>query len=107
MVPSCVTIPAMPRRRDADRLSRLDDLAARLAGPEALTAAGLAAGLGVSRRTLFRGRPLLRDRGLPVEADPGRGGGLRLPRHRGAGRGQPISALKSCTAPLRVARPSA
>ncbi len=51
-----------------------------------MTVAGLAAEFGLSPRSLFRDLALLRERGLPVEADRGRGGGVRLPRHWGVGR---------------------
>jgi predicted DNA-binding transcriptional regulator YafY len=76
----------MPRADTADRLHRLDLLASRLKAEEAMTAAGLAAEFGVSPRTLFRDLAILRDRGLPVEADRGRGGGVRLHRNWGIGR---------------------
>lgn len=51
-----------------------------------MTVASLADDFGVSRRTLMRDIALLRDRGLPVEADRGRGGGVRLHRSWGIGR---------------------
>jgi predicted DNA-binding transcriptional regulator YafY len=51
-----------------------------------MTVAGVAEELGVSRRTLFRDIALLRERGLPIEADRGRGGGIRLERYWGVGR---------------------
>lgn len=42
--------------------------------------------MGVSVRTLSRDIDLLRGQGLPVEADHGRGGGLRLSQRWGVGR---------------------
>lgn len=42
------------------------------------TAAGLAAEVGVSRRTVLRDIGALREQGFLIAADPGRGGGLRL-----------------------------
>ncbi len=51
-----------------------------------MTVDAVAAELGVSRRTLFRDIALLRERGIPVEADRGRGGGIRLHRNWGVGR---------------------
>jgi len=75
------------RRADTrDRLERLDLLASRLKAEEPMTVAGLAAEFGVSARTLFRDLAILRERGLPVEADRGRGGGVRLHRTWGIGR---------------------
>ncbi|WP_137157226.1 WYL domain-containing protein [Rhizobium sp. FKL33] len=74
------------RSSDLSRLERLDAIAALLKDDAALTANGLAERLGVSLRTISRDLALLRDRGVPVEADRGRGGGLRLPRQWGVGR---------------------
>jgi predicted DNA-binding transcriptional regulator YafY len=76
----------MDRDSTPQRLQRLDLLASRLKADEAMTVAGLAAEFGVSPRTLFRDIAILRDRGLPVEADRGRGGGVRLHRTWGIGR---------------------
>lgn len=47
------------------------------------TAARLADTLGVSERTLWRDLATLRDQGLPITGDPGRGGGIRLDGRRG------------------------
>ena len=49
-----------------------------LADRDYTTAGELAAELGVSVRTLHRDLALLRDFGIPVDSDRGRGGGLRL-----------------------------
>lgn len=76
----------MHRETTLDRLHRLDLLASRLKADEAMTVAGLAAEFGISPRTLFRDIAILRERGLPIEADRGRGGGVRLPRTWGIGR---------------------
>lgn len=46
------------------------------------TSETLASELGVSRRTVLRDVATLRDRGVPIDGDPGRGGGLRLDRER-------------------------
>ena len=51
-----------------------------------MTAAELSADLGVSLRTLNRDLRLLRDSGIPIESDRGRGGGLRLHRNWPLGR---------------------
>lgn len=76
----------MPRRRTATRLERLDELTALLRAGTPATASGLAAALRVSQRTLTRDVRLLRERGMPIEADVGRGGGMRLHRHWSVGR---------------------
>src|SRR5262245_17748231 len=64
----------------APRLRRLDEMKGLLAGREHVTAAELSDELGVSLRTVRRDLEFLRDNGLPVEADRGRGGGLPLHR---------------------------
>jgi len=60
------------------RLERLDLLANRLKSNEPLIVRDIADELGVSVRTLSRDIGILRERGLPIEADRGRGGGIRL-----------------------------
>lgn len=76
----------MARGNTYDRLNRLDLLASRLKADDLMTISMLAAEFGVSRRTLSRDVAILRDRGLPIEADAGRGGGVRLHRTWGVGR---------------------
>jgi predicted DNA-binding transcriptional regulator YafY len=78
----------MSRTRSTDiaRLSRLDLLETRLKADEPLSIGALAADLGVSIRTLTRDVALLRERGVPVDADRGRGGGVRVPVTWGVGR---------------------
>jgi len=76
----------MPRAATLPRLERLDLLASRLKSGEPITVAEIADEFGVSTRTLFRDVDILRQRGLPIEADRGRGGGIRLHRHWGVGR---------------------
>ncbi len=68
----------MERATTVSRLKRLDLLAARLQTDAPLVLRDIAAELGVSVRTLSRDIEVLRDRGLPIEADRGRGGGVRL-----------------------------
>lgn len=72
-----------PRVPVADRL---DLLARVLRDRPGTTAADLAAELGVSVRSVFRDLDRLRDRGYPVEASRGRGGGLRLRGNWGLGK---------------------
>lgn len=76
----------MTRENTYDRLNRLDLLASRLKEDELMTIGMLAAEFGVSRRTLSRDIAILRNRGLPIEADAGRGGGIRIHRTWGVGR---------------------
>lgn len=74
-------------RRDAiSRIDRLEQLKGLLKGREHVTVLELAEELGVSRRTLSRDLDVLRRLGVPVDADRGRGGGLRLQRHWALGR---------------------
>lgn len=56
----------------------MDLLASRLQADTPLVLRDIAAELGVSVRTLSRDIEVLRERGLPIEADRGRGGGIRL-----------------------------
>jgi predicted DNA-binding transcriptional regulator YafY len=70
----------------ADRLERLEELKGLLKGRDHVTAADLADDLGVSLRTLRRDIELLRDAGIPIESDRGRGGGLRMHRNWALGR---------------------
>jgi predicted DNA-binding transcriptional regulator YafY len=67
----------MPR---ADRLMMLADL---LRARGTTTIEALADELSVARRTILRDLAALRERGMPVTGEPGRGGGLRLERDRG------------------------
>lgn len=76
----------MGRSADGSRLTRLDLLASRLKSDEAMSVGALAVEFGLSRRTLTRDLALLRDRGLPVDADRGRGGGVRVSSSWGVGR---------------------
>ena len=75
----------MARSSDGVRLSRLDLLASRLKAEEAMSVGELADEFGLSRRTLTRDLALLRERGLPVDADRGRGGGVRIGSTWGVG----------------------
>ncbi|HJT15453.1 MAG TPA: WYL domain-containing protein [Dongiaceae bacterium] len=76
----------MGRRASSSRLYRLEELKGLLKAREHVTAAELAAELGVSLRTLNRDLALLRDGDVPIESDRGRGGGLRLQRNWALGR---------------------
>lgn len=76
----------MGRGSSLGKLERLDQLLGKLKAGEALTAGALAQELGVSLRTLMRDLETLRDKGFPIDADRGRGGGVRLYPRWGIGR---------------------
>jgi predicted DNA-binding transcriptional regulator YafY len=63
-----------------DRSSRLEDLNAALRATDETTIAQLAEELGVSQRTIRRDIATLRLRGMDIDGDRGRGGGVRLSR---------------------------
>jgi len=73
-------------RTTTSRLRRLEELKGLLKARDHVTAAELSAELGVSLRTLRRDLEVLRDSGVPIEADRGRGGGLRISRNWTFGR---------------------
>ena len=60
------------------RVLRLEAVKALLADRDVTTVGDLAADLGVSMRTVQRDLVALRDLGMPIESDRGRGGGIRL-----------------------------
>ncbi|MGH8823515.1 MAG: helix-turn-helix transcriptional regulator [Jiangellaceae bacterium] len=68
------------------RVQRLDALKALLADRDTTTAVELASELEVSVRTVQRDLATLRDSGMPIEGDRGRGGGIRLERGWSLGR---------------------
>ena len=76
----------MTRLSTSERLTRLDDIAARLKSDLHPTVSQIALEFGVSVRTINRDIEILRQRGLPIEGERGRGGGLRLDLHWGVGR---------------------
>ena len=76
----------MAGSKSIDRLRRLELLAAQLKQDEFCTVKGLAAEMGVSARTITRDLFLMREQGLPIDTDRGRGGGVRLDRNWGVGR---------------------
>ncbi|MCY1075811.1 helix-turn-helix transcriptional regulator [Archangium lansingense] len=67
---------------------RLDRVLGLLASRPSWTAPELAAELGVCVRTVRRDLSRLAARGVPIESDAGRGGGVRVPARRGLGRVQ-------------------
>ena len=76
----------MGRGSTIEKLDRLDQLIGKLKDGEAYTAGSLAEELGVSLRTVMRDLQTLRDKGYPIDADKGRGGGVRLYPRWGVGR---------------------
>jgi len=65
------------------RVDRVFELLDYLRGHEASTVAAIASDLGVSRRTVLRDLATLRERGWPIRAEAGPGGGIVLERDRG------------------------
>jgi len=76
----------MARTNTYDRLRRLELLAAQLKQDGHCIIKHLAETHQVSERTIARDLQLMRDQGLPIEADRGRGGGVRLKSSWGVGR---------------------
>lgn len=76
----------MAKHAAKNRIDRLEELKGLLKEREHVTAGELAGELEVSLRTLNRDLRILRDAGLPIEADRGRGGGLRLHKNWSVGR---------------------
>jgi predicted DNA-binding transcriptional regulator YafY len=70
----------------ASRLGRLDELLGLLRSRDFATGKELADELRISVRTLRRDLDVLRERGVPLEADRGRGGGIRVAGAWAAGR---------------------
>lgn len=91
----------------ADRSDRLLGL---LASRPSWTAPDLAAELGVSLRTIRRDLVRLRDRGVALSAESGRGGGVRAPARSGLGRllldhGEVVDLLLSLAIAERLGSP--
>lgn len=76
----------MPRTKVQDRLRRMELLAVQLKQDGYCTVSDLARRHGVSTRTIARDLALMRDQGMQIDADRGRGGGLRLDPNWGVGR---------------------
>jgi predicted DNA-binding transcriptional regulator YafY len=79
------------------RIDRLDLLTRVLRDRPGMTVSDLARELGVSNRSVFRDLDHLRERGLPIEADRGRGGGVRLHASWGLGKVLLSSEEALCT----------
>src|SRR5687767_6512864 len=76
----------MRRPRRMDTLDRLEQVARVLRDRPGITTAALARELGVSQRSVFRDMDRLRERGYPLDASRGRGGGVRMHPNWGLGR---------------------
>lgn len=76
----------MTRSSTITRIERLEIITARLKSDKPTTIGEIAKEIGVSVRTLNRDIQVLKDQGLPIDTDIGRGGGVRLDRHWGIGR---------------------
>ncbi|HEX5072112.1 MAG TPA: WYL domain-containing protein [Gemmatimonadaceae bacterium] len=79
------------------RIERLDLLTRVLRDRPGITVADLARALDVSVRSVFRDLDHLRERGYPIEADRGRGGGVRLHASWGLGKVLLSSEEALCT----------
>src|SRR5438270_7535484 len=79
------------------RADRLDLLARVVRDRPGITSDALARELGVSVRSVFRDIEHLRERGYPIEADRGRGGGVRLHASWGLGKVLLSSEEALCT----------
>ena len=76
----------MARTNSGERLKRLELLAVQLKQDGLCTIKDLAHQHGVSERTIARDLLLMREQGMPIDADRGRGGGVRLDSNWGIGR---------------------
>ena len=76
----------MARANAHDRLRRMELLAVQLKQDVHCTVKDLALEFGVSARTIARDLSLMREQGMQIDADRGRGGGVRLDRNWGVGR---------------------
>ncbi len=76
----------MVRTNSIGRLRRLELLAVQLKQEGLCTVKDLANQHGVSERTIARDILLMREQGMPIDADRGRGGGVRLDHNWGVGR---------------------
>lgn len=101
---------AMTRTNALGRLQRLERLAAQLKADAFCTVSDLARAHGVSTRTIARDLELMREQGMMIEADRGRGGGVRLDRNWGVGRltlsyAEAVDLLISITVAERMKSP--
>ena len=79
-------ISCMTRTNTPERLRRIELLAVQLKQDVHCTVKDLAQQFGVSPRTIARDLSVMREQGMQIDADRGRGGGVRLDRNWGVGR---------------------
>lgn len=92
----------MGKTNDQSRLERLDELVGLLKSRDFLTISDVADTFSVSTRTILRDLDILKKRGVPIESDRGRGGGIRLQRGWGMGKLQ-VNYLESINLLLSLA----
>lgn len=76
----------MPKNKTLSHIERLELLTSRLRVDEPIILRNVATELGVSMSTINRDVRILRERGIPIETDRGRGGGIRVNSAWGVGR---------------------
>jgi predicted DNA-binding transcriptional regulator YafY len=76
----------MGRINHVSKKKRLDELLGLLKAKESWTSNELSKELNVTLRTLMRDLKDLRELGIPIESDRGRGGGVRINHNYGLGR---------------------
>jgi predicted DNA-binding transcriptional regulator YafY len=76
----------MGRNSTITKKKRLDELVGLLKSKESWISTDLSQELGVTLRTLMRDLKDLKEMGIPIESDRGRGGGIRINRYYGLGR---------------------
>lgn len=76
----------MAKGNALSRLDRLDRIQGLLKSGELTTVREISAALQVSPRSIWRDLLLLRNTGVPIEADRGRGGGIRIAQRWSLGR---------------------
>ncbi|MBL8686586.1 MAG: WYL domain-containing protein [Alphaproteobacteria bacterium] len=76
----------MARTNGFSQLARLDQLLALLKTSDYTTVHEIAQQLHTSDRTIMRDLNILRNRGVPIDSDVGRGGGIRLSAGWGIGK---------------------
>ena len=76
----------MPKNNTSSRIERLEQLTSRLRVDQPIILRDVASEFGVSMSTINRDVRLLKERGIPVETDRGRGGGIRINGIWGVGR---------------------
>lgn len=95
----------MARTTVHERLRRIELLAVQLKQDTHCTVQDLALQHGVSTRTITRDLSLMRDQGMQIDADRGRGGGVRLDRNWGGMSRTMLKSVSGDAADLMVTQP--